>query len=338
MRLIALSFLTICSLALRGQTTWSLSWSEEFSGNALDQSVWNYDIGTGNWGWGNNELQYYTNSSQNLFLENGMAHIVARQQNFGTSNYTSARINTSNKFNFTYGRLEARIKLPMGQGLWPAFWLLGQNINEVSWPSCGEIDVMEHVNNNDYINGTLHWNQNGHQYNGSTASFDPNAFHQYMIEWDENKIQWFIDGISFKTMTITSSNMNAFHSPFFIILNLAVGGQWPGSPDNTTNFPAEMLVDYVRYYQPETIGINALKMDDCNIFTNQKNLHCNFTHAGSREISIYSAQGQLLQSIRTENSENQIPLFNSPNGIYIVRITDLITQNQFSKRISLLGH
>lgn len=246
--------LTICSLALRGQTTWSLMWSDEFSGNTLNTNNWNFDIGTGNWGWGNNELQYYTNSNQNLFLANGLLHIMAKQQAFGTSNYTSARINSSNKFNFTYGRIEARIKLPMGQGLWPAFWLLGQNINEVSWPACGEIDVMEHVNNNDYINGTLHWNQNGHQYNGSTASFDPEAFHQYMIEWDENKIQWFIDGISFKTMNITSNNMSAFHQPFFVILNLAVGGLWPGSPDNTTVFPSEMLVDYVRYYQPEIVN------------------------------------------------------------------------------------
>jgi beta-glucanase (GH16 family) len=254
MRLIIFSVLTMCSLALQGQTTWSLIWSDEFSGNTLNTSNWNFDIGTGNWGWGNNELQYYTNSNQNLFLANGLLHIMAKQQAFGTSNYTSARINSSNKFNFTYGRLEARIKLPMGQGLWPAFWLLGQNINEVSWPECGEIDVMEHVNNNDYINGTLHWNQNGHQYNGSTTSFDPEAFHQYMIEWDENKIQWFIDGISFKTMNITSNNMSAFHQPFFVILNLAVGGLWPGSPDNTTPFPSEMLVDYVRYYQPEIVN------------------------------------------------------------------------------------
>lgn len=297
MRLIALSFLTICSLALRGQTTWSLSWSEEFSGNALDQTVWNYDIGTGNWGWGNNELQYYTNSSQNLFLENGMAHIVARQQNFGTSNYTSARINTSNKFNFTYGRLEARIKLPMGQGLWPAFWLLGQNINEVSWPSCGEIDVMEHVNNNDYINGTLHWNQNGHQYNGSTASFDHNAFHQYMIEWDENKIKWFIDGISFKTMTITSSNMNAFHSPFFIILNLAVGGQWPGSPDNTTSFPAEMLVDYVRYYQPQVVDVSKEELSqEVYIESNKQGIILHNVVDLIGQYEIYNLQGQIIDS------------------------------------------
>jgi beta-glucanase (GH16 family) len=284
-------------LALRGQTTWSLSWYEEFSGNALDQTVWNYDIGTGNWGWGNNELQYYTNSSQNLFLENGMAHIVARQQNFGTSNYTSARINTSNKFNFTYGRLEARIKLPMGQGLWPAFWLLGQNINEVSWPSCGEIDVMEHVNNNDYINGTLHWNQNGHQYNGSTASFDPNAFHQYMIEWDENQIKWFIDGISFKTMTITSSNMNAFHSPFFIILNLAVGGQWPGSPDNTTSFPAEMLVDYIRYYQPEVVDVSKEELSqEVYIESNKQGIILHNAVDLIGQYEIYNLQGQIIDS------------------------------------------
>ncbi len=322
MRLIFFSILTICSLALRGQTTWSLMWSDEFSGNTLNSDNWNFDIGTGNWGWGNNELQYYTNSYQNLFLANGMLHIMAKQQSFGTSNYTSARINSSNKFNFTYGRLEARIKLPMGQGLWPAFWLLGQNINEVSWPACGEIDVMEHVNNNDYINGTLHWNQNGHQYNGSTASFDPDAFHQYMIEWDETKIQWFIDGISFKTMNITSNNMSAFHQPFFVILNLAVGGLWPGSPDNTTVFPTEMLVDYVRYYQPEIVNVlDNVEQKKTQVFVDGEMLCIKSSKSDFERIVITNSIGQVVNEIKFSNNF-QMNTTSLSSGIYFVRIDD----------------
>ncbi len=313
-------FLTICSLTMKGQTTWSLIWSDEFSGNTLNSDNWNFDIGTGNWGWGNNELQYYTNSYQNIFLANGVLHIMAKQQSFGTSNYTSSRINTSNKFNFTYGRLEARIKLPMGQGLWPAFWLLGQNINEVSWPACGEIDVMEHVNNNDYINGTLHWNQNGHQYNGSTASFDPNTFHQYMIEWDETKIQWFIDGINFKTVNITSNSMSAFHEPFFIILNLAVGGLWPGSPDNTTLFPSEMLVDYIRYYQPDVVSeIISIDNNQEQIFIHENQLSVDHLKDDNNTLSVINCLGQVvLQNQISNNASIDIGHLNA--GIYIVQI------------------
>ena len=323
MRLIFFSILTICSSALRGQTTWSLMWSDEFSGNTLNSDNWNFDIGTGNWGWGNNELQYYTNSNQNLFLANGMLHIMAKQQSFGTSNYTSARINSSNKFNFTYGRLEARIKLPMGQGLWPAFWLLGQNINQVSWPACGEIDVMEHVNNNNYINGTLHWNQNGHQYNGSTTSFDPDAFHQYMIEWDETKIQWFIDGISFKTMNITSNNMSAFHQPFFVILNLAVGGLWPGSPDNTTVFPTEMLIDYVRYYQPEIVNVlDNVEQKKTQVFVDGEMLYIKSSKSDFERIVITNSIGQVVNEIKFSN-DIQMNTTSLSSGIYFVRIDDM---------------
>ncbi len=331
MRLIIFSVLTMCSLALEGQTTWSLMWSDEFSGNTLNTNNWNFDIGTGNWGWGNNELQYYTNSNQNLFLANGLLHIMAKQQAFGTSNYTSARINSSNKFNFTYGRLEARIKLPMGQGLWPAFWLLGQNINEVSWPACGEIDVMEHVNNNDYINGTLHWNQNGHQYNGSTTSFDPEAFHQYMIEWDENKIQWFIDGISFKTMNITANSMNAFHQPFFVILNLAVGGLWPGSPDNTTPFPSEMLVDYVRYYQPEIVnGMDNKEQKNIEVYVAGEILH--FKNPKNQEVQFFITNS-LGQVVTENNFSNDFEMNTSllGQGIYFIHMHPENGENEIHK-------
>lgn len=335
MRLIFFSILTICSLASWGQTTWSLSWSEEFSGSTLNTETWNYDIGTGNWGWGNNELQYYTTSPQNLYLENGIAHIVAKQQTFGTSNYTSARINSSGKFNFSYGRLEARIKLPMGQGLWPAFWALGQNINQVGWPSCGEIDIMEHVNNNDYINGTLHWDQNGHQYNGSTISFDPNAFHQYMIEWDESKIQWYLDGILFKTMSITSNNMGAFHQPFFIILNVAVGGLWPGSPDNTTVFPAEMQVDYIRYYEKNTVSTSEIYSKDATIIAHDGKVNYQLPATAYCAYSVYNITGQLMIENQNRSNSGEIDLSHLEKGIHVIQFNDPETGWTIRKKICI---
>ena len=299
------------------QTTWNLIWSEEFNGAQINTQQWNYDIGTGNWGWGNNELQYYTNQSANLSVSNGLATFRALDQPFGNSNYTSARIQSKNKFSVQYGKIEARMKLPMGQGLWPAFWMLGQNIDDVSWPQCGEIDIMEHVNNNPYINGTVHWYQNGHQSSGSSISTDITQFHLYSIEWDEDKIQWFVDGILYKTFNIQNSVHNAFHQPFFIIMNVAVGGLWPGSPDNTTIFPAEMVVDYVRVYQPETVGISENNLKE-NLFPNPNN--GSFTIHNAQEVSsirIYNTLGKLVWNESNISGNITTTL---PKGWYIIEV------------------
>jgi beta-glucanase (GH16 family) len=276
------------------QATWNLIWSEEFNGTQINTQQWNYDIGTGDWGWGNNELQYYTNQSANLSVSNGLATFRALDQPFGNSAYTSARIQSKNKFSVQYGKIEARMKLPMGQGLWPAFWMLGQNLDAVSWPNCGEIDIMEHVNNNPYINGTVHWYQNGHQSSGSSITTDITQFHLYSIEWNENNIQWFVDGILYKTFNIQSSVHSAFHQPFFIIMNVAVGGLWPGSPDNTTIFPAEMVVDYIRVYQPETAGITENEIEE-NLYPNPNNGSFNISNAQDvKYIRIYNTLGKLV--------------------------------------------
>lgn len=231
---------------------WNLVWSDEFNGTSLNRSNWTPEIGTGSGGWGNNELQYYTDRAQNVQVTGGNLVITAQKESYGGMNYTSARIKTQDLKNFTYGKVEARIKLPSGQGLWPAFWMLGSNISSVGWPKSGEIDIMERVNNNPYVNGTVHWDAGGHaEYGRVSGNVDFSQFHVYSIEWDSKYIRWFVDGVQFNEFYIENGtgNTEEFQRPFFILLNLAVGGNWPGSPNNSTPFPSQMLVDYVRVYQ-----------------------------------------------------------------------------------------
>ncbi len=239
---------------------WNLVWSDEFNGNALNSANWSAEIGTGQNGWGNNELQYYTNRPENVRVADGNLVITARKESYGGMNYTSARIKTQNLKSFTYGKIEARIKLPSGQGLWPAFWMLGSNINAVGWPKCGEIDIMERVNNNPHVNGTVHWDAGGHaDYGRVSGNLDFSQYHVYSIEWDSKYIRWFVDGQEYNAFYIENGtgNTEEFQQPFFLLLNLAVGGNWPGSPDPSTPFPAQMLVDYVRVYQASSGIVNG---------------------------------------------------------------------------------
>jgi beta-glucanase (GH16 family) len=227
--------------------TYALVWSDEFDGTAVNTANWNFETGGG--GWGNNEQQYY--QAKNATVANGELVITAKKERVKANNYTSARLTTQNKRQFTYGRMEARIKLPLGQGLWPAFWMLGSNISTVSWPACGEMDIMEHINTENTIYGTIHWDNNGHaQYGGNTTT-TPADYHIYAIEWDATSIRWYLDGVQFHVADITNSinGTDEFHKPFFFILNLAVGGNWPGQTIDNTKLPASMYVDYVRVYQ-----------------------------------------------------------------------------------------
>lgn len=235
-------------------TNWTLTWSDEFNGSSLSGSNWVAETGTGSNGWGNNELQYYTNRSQNLQVTGGNLVITALKESYGGRSYTSARIKTQGLKTFTYGKIEARIKLPSGQGLWPAFWMLGTNINSpsVGWPKCGEIDIMERVNNESLVHGAVHWDANGQaDYAQVSGNLDFSQYHVYSIEWDSKYIRWYVDGAQFNAFYIENNtgNTEEFQKPFFILLNLAVGGNWPGSPNNSTPFPAKMLVDYVRVYK-----------------------------------------------------------------------------------------
>ena len=245
-------------------SSWKLAWSDEFSGpdNSLpDDSKWSIQVGGH---WSNNELQAYTNRPQNIHLESGNLVITATKENYtgadGVSrSFTSARINTQGKFTQKYGRFEARIKLPQGQGMWPAFWLLGDDIGADGWPKCGEIDIMENVGSRmSVVLGTIH----GPGYSGDkgpTANYSlsnqqkfSDDFHVFAVEWEPATIRFYVDGHLYETRTpadLPAGTKWVFDHPFFIILNLAVGGNLPGLPDATTHFPQSMLVDYVRVYE-----------------------------------------------------------------------------------------
>lgn len=243
-------------------------WNDEFEGTSLDESKWGYNIGTGDNGWGNGEWEYYTDRAENVYVKDGLLHIRANIETnaddiankFGGQKYTSARIITQNKFTFAYGTVEARIALPAGKGIWPAFWMLGENIDKVSWPACGEIDIIEAINDENVIYGTHHWAHEGThaQYGNSTKQhfdghydLDITEFHVYKMTWDKNAISMYVDDFMYQKIDITDAagEMGTFHKPFFFILNVAVGGSWPGFDIDDAQFPTEMQVDYIRVYK-----------------------------------------------------------------------------------------
>ena len=243
--------LLICLLAgspQKAEPAWKLVWADEFNYSGLpDSTKWTNEIGY----IANNELQYYTKKRlENNRVINGNLLIIGKKEPYAGSDYTSARLVTDRKYSWKYGKVEARIKLPTGQGIWPAFWMLGQNIHEVNWPECGEIDIMEHINNEDIMHGTLHWNNNGHVQAGQSAPCDVTKFHNYAIEWDKDFIRLLLDGKKYYEVNIKDgvNSTEEFHNPHYIVLNLAIGGDWPKNPDMTTVFPDTVFVDYVRVY------------------------------------------------------------------------------------------
>ncbi|MCR5254451.1 MAG: family 16 glycosylhydrolase [Acetatifactor sp.] len=230
----------------------TLVWSDEFDGNSLDTNKWTAEIGNGSGGWGNNELEYYTDRNSNVSVENGVLTITARKENYNGYNYTSARLKTQDKFYFTYGHVEARIALPSGSGIWPAFWCLGQNIGSQGWPKCGEIDIIEAINAENRVYGTCHWDSNGHaEYGNSSAYFDITQFHNYVMDWDDQYIRMYVDGVKYHEIYIggNAGNTEEFHNGMFFLLNVAVGGNWPGFNIDNNMFPKTMKVDYIRVYQ-----------------------------------------------------------------------------------------
>jgi beta-glucanase (GH16 family) len=245
--------------------SYQLMWSDEFNGpdgSAPDASKW--AIQTGGNGWGNHELEYYTARPQNVQVSGGNLVITAVKEDYTgpdgvTQHYTSARMQTKGLFSQTYGRFEARIKIPKGQGMWPAFWMLGTDIDTNPWPACGEIDIMENIGKEPAIlHGSLHGP--GYAPGNVTASYTlptgalGDGFHLYAVEWEAQQVRFYIDSTLYATFTpsnLPSGSPWQFNKPFFILLNLAVGGDWPGNPDATTQFPQQMLVDYVRVYQKQ---------------------------------------------------------------------------------------
>ena len=255
----------VTSLIVRPTSGRRLVWSDEF--DSINTSNWTFETGGG--GWGNNELQYYTNG-QNAAIQNDAAAgsnvlvITARRENpagygcwYGSCTYTSSRMITRDKRSFQYGRIEARMKLPQTQGIWPAFWMLGNNLGSVGWPNSGEIDIMEHVGFEPTVtHGAIH----GPGYSGATPFMGTHylphsadaAYHVYAVEWNANEIAWFVDGTRFYSVskaTVQTRGNWVFDQPFWLLLNIAVGGTWPGSPDGGSVFPQRLYVDYVRVYQ-----------------------------------------------------------------------------------------
>lgn len=244
---------------------WTLVWGDEFSGpdgTLPDPKKWTYDIGGK--GWGNQELESYTKRPANARIEKGNLVITALSENYTgadgvTREYTSARLKTQGLFSQAYGRIEARIKIPEGQGMWPAFWMLGEDITSVGWPRCGEIDIMENVGKEPgTVHGSLHGPSTERPTSDLTSIFSlpggqkfADEFHLYAVEWEQNLVRFYVDSnlyASFDSSQWPAGGKWVFDHPFFIILNLAVGGNWPGSPDASTKFPQSMLVDYVHVY------------------------------------------------------------------------------------------
>ncbi len=239
-------------------------WSDEFNvpdGTIVDASKWKIEEG-GN-GWGNKELEYYTSRPENIQIKNGNLVMTALKEPYTGPDgvkreYTSARLNTAGLFDQAYGRFEARIKVPYGQGIWPAFWLLGNDIGKTHWPTCGEIDILENIGREPAtVHGTIH----GPGYSGDKGIGSPfsipsgrlaDDYHVYAVEWEPEQIRFYVDDTIYATRTPADLPPNTqwvYNHPFFVILDLAVGGNWPGDPDKTSTYPQTMLVDYVRVYR-----------------------------------------------------------------------------------------
>jgi beta-glucanase (GH16 family) len=268
---------------------WNITWSDEFNAASLDPKVWTYDKGAG--GWGNNELEYYTTSPQNVYLSNGLLHIAARRQATNSSSYTSGRLKSEGLYAKEYGRFEWRARLPAGIGMWPALWMLGTNIGNVGWPGCGEIDVVEN-------NGVALTNVQGSLHSGSDETeiytFPGGSvtnFHIYTLDWTTNAISFFVDGLRYETQTNWSSSVGAypvpFNQPFFILMNLAVGGNYLGNPtmiaiNASTTFPAELQVDYVRVYEvTPALQLTASNVDGHAVINRPSGVVCHLQSASS---------------------------------------------------------
>jgi beta-glucanase (GH16 family) len=286
---------------------WNLIWSEEFTIDGLvDTTRWHFETGTGANGWGNNELQYYTNRLDNAYIRNGNLEITVRRQDTAGKNFTSARMTTGyGRFSFQYGKVEARMKVLKGKGMWPAFWMMGESIASTPWPGCGEIDIMEVMSSggaldDNIVLSTAHWlydADNTHaQYGLSDTSAAPlaDSFHVYGITWDRKYLGAFLDGRRFWEIDITPSHLSELHQPFYLLLNAAVGGTPLGisNPGEVTaTLPQTMLVDYIRVYQDSGSADN---LKECGAATNA--------------TVMLRHHGRVLASIPIRESDPAFPL------------------------------
>ena len=288
-------------------TQWNIVWDDEFNGTAINPAIWTFENGN-NGGWGNNELEYYTSRTNNAYVSNGLLHIVARQESTNGFSFTSARMKTQGLYATpTYGRFEWRARLPAGVGMWPALWMMGTNFPLVGWPGCGEIDVVENNGSNPaFVQGSLHSNGGDptaiHNFTGGESVTN---FHTYLLDWEPGSIKWFVDGQVYETQ----SSQTPFNAPFFFLMNLAVGGQYVGSPTVSqikagTVFPAELQVDYVRVYeQTAPLQISVTQSNGSVFLTWPSNIVC---HLQVQTNSL--ANGNWFDLVNTSN-----PFVTSPD-------------------------
>jgi beta-glucanase (GH16 family) len=321
---VAIMFLLFAG-EVHAQNEWNIVWSDEFNGSSINRANWKFETGNNN-GWGNSELEYYTSSTNNAYVDgNGLLHIVALQQSMGGFNFTSARMKTEGLYNTpTYGRLQWRAALPAGTGMWPALWLLGSDYPTVSWPTCGEIDVVENNGAEPFwVQGSLHSGASTSNEINFTKVYDypsgdPNGisttnFHIYELDWSATSISWLVDGVTYETR----SGGIPFNQPFFFIMNLAVGGNYVGNPSVSTieasnTFPQEMLVDYVRVYeQTPPLQISTTQTNGGFVLSWPTNIVC---HLQTQTNSL--ASGNWSDLISTTNPFVIAPDSNQTNVFY----------------------
>lgn len=331
-----LFFLISCSFA----QDWQLVWSDEFDGGSVDESKWNFMTGTGNGGWGNNELENYR--KENATVADGFLIITAKKESYGGSQYTSARMTTKNKGDFLYGRFEMRAKMPLGKGLWPAFWLYPSDSKYGGWAASGEIDMMEYLGHeHQTVHGTLHyggsWPNNtskGSSFTLSSGSFAQD-FHIFAFEWENGKVRWYVDGKLFRQTSEWWSSGGDYPAPFdqrfYIILNLAVGGNWPGSPNSATMFPQQLTVDYIRVYQaPAKVEQKdsapmgyELKQNTPNPFNAQTRIEYSMPRPEKATLTIYNVQGRHVTTLvdATQDGGEHAVIWDSSavsSGVYLL--------------------
>ncbi len=325
-----------------------LVWSDEFDLDTVNAANWNFDIGNGTNGWGNNESQYYTNRPQNVKIDSGILVITALKESYNGYQYTSARLHTKNKAYWKYGRIEMRAKLPKGRGTWPAFWMLPQQqiYGSNYWPDNGEIDIMEYVGYEpSVVHGTVHTHEN---YGGSSISRTityygvENDFHVYAIEWTPEIIRFYVDSYYYGSYQKLGHAWNywPFDQNFFLLLNFAIGGNWGGAQgiDNTI-FPQTYKIDYVRVYDMNLNNIHGSNSNTDEIYVSPNpsqgnfKLYINNPNQNDYQVSIFDAIGnQVIPPVKCKSGESGFEINNLKPGIYFLRIQN----KEVSKTIKIV--
>jgi beta-glucanase (GH16 family) len=299
---------------------WKLVWADEFTGPNLDNTKWTMENGPANV---NSELEYYSNRTNNVFIQNGCLVLRAIKENFGGRSYTSGKVTSARKGDWVYGRFEVRAKLNNGQGMWPAIWMMPTDGAYGGWPASGEMDIMELLGNQpNRVYGTIHWSAGGHQQSGSSFTLKSgtfaDTFHVFAYEWEAGKQRWYIDD----SLYFSTARGQPFDKRFFYILNVAVGGSWPGNPNNSTPFPNDMLIDYARVYQKSNAAIEPLHgQQDFRLSSNVFQNRGVFVNNGAEsEVSLLDLSGRIMQRRRVSAGEQWRFGRELPSGMYLLEV------------------